>query len=80
MSVEDIEKVLSVEELQELQQTEAEIGIEEMRINCIVHKGPVEGTNVYICPSCKTFYCVRCAKAVKKSGDKCWTCKSELTI
>ncbi len=80
VAVNDIEKVLSVEEWQELQQTEAEMGIEEMQINCIVHKGPVEGTNVYICPKCKTFYCVRCAKAVKKNGEKCWTCKSELTL
>lgn len=80
VSVDDIEKVLSVEEMKELQQTEAEIGIEEIKINCIVHKGPVEGTNVYICPKCKTFYCVRCAKAVKKSGENCWTCKSKLTL
>jgi len=80
VAVQDIKKVLSVEELQELQQTEAEMGIEEMQINCIVHKGPVEGTNVYICPKCKTFYCVRCAKALKEKGEKCWTCRSELTL
>ena len=34
---------------------------------CIVHRGPIEGDN-YLCPHCKTFYCVKCATALKEKG------------
>ena len=66
-------------EKEELEQTESELGIEKSEFICIVHKGTIDGA-VYICPNCKTFYCVRCANALKEKGEKCWSCESEVSV
>ena len=66
-------------EKEELEQTESELGIEKSEFICIVHKGTIDGA-VYICPNCKTFYCVRCANALKEKGEKCWSCESEVNV
>ncbi|MFX1442710.1 MAG: hypothetical protein ACFFHV_04785 [Promethearchaeota archaeon] len=66
-------------EKEELKKTESEVDIEDRKILCIVHKGLIEGAN-YLCPKCNAFYCVRCAKALKKKGEKCWVCDSEIKI
>ncbi|MCP4760802.1 MAG: hypothetical protein GY870_03405, partial [archaeon] len=50
----------------------------EKRI-CIVHKGHITGL-VYICPTCETYYCEKCAETLKGSGDKCWSCGEILEI
>ena len=56
-------------EKEEIEQTESELDIEKSEFICIVHKGTIDGA-VYICPNCKTFYCVRCANALKEKGEK----------
>lgn len=68
---------LSEEEKKELEKTESEVGVEKKEILCIVHKGPIDGT-VYICPGCKSYYCYKCANALKEKGEKCWSCDAEL--
>lgn len=64
------------EKEKELKKTESEIGIVKPKIICIVHKGPIVG-NVYVCPHCQTFYCQNCVKALKRKGEKCWSCDKE---
>ena len=66
-------------EKKEIEQTESELGIEKSEFICIVHKGTIDGA-VYICPNCKTFYCVRCANALKDKGEKCWSCESDINV
>ena len=75
--VKEIEKRLSNKELEELKNTEAEVGVEAQKFTCVVHKGAIEG-NLYLCPNCHTLYCVRCATALKEKGEKCWTCSSDI--
>lgn len=71
---------VSKAEREELEKIEAEMKIEKKKYFCIVHKGPIKEDNIYLCPNCDTFYCVRCARALKEKGEKCWSCDSEITI
>jgi len=80
ISVQDIDKRLSPEELEELKKTESEMGIRKEKFICVVHKGPIEGTNIYLCPDCHMLYCVKCATALKANGEKCWSCNKELKL
>jgi hypothetical protein len=59
--------------------TEQEVGVQEQKFTCVVHKGPITGSN-YLCSKCGTFYCLKCATALKKNGEKCWTCGSDLEV
>ncbi|MFX0034154.1 MAG: hypothetical protein ACFE9I_00760 [Candidatus Hermodarchaeota archaeon] len=68
---------LSVEEQRELEKLEYELKIEEQKFICVVHKGQIVGT-VYICPNCRTCYCLTCAYSLKANGEKCWTCNNEI--
>ena len=70
---------LSKEEKKDLEKTEAEMGIEKQKFVCIVHKGHIEGDN-YLCPNCQTFYCVKCAKALRDKGEQCWSCGSKIIV
>jgi len=67
-------------EIEELERTEAEVGVETQEFNCIVHKGPIVGDKVYICPNCRTFYCIKCANVLRDKGEKCWSCDSEIQL
>jgi len=69
---------LTEEEEAELKKTESEVDLEEKDAVCVVHKGAIVGT-VYICPKCKTYYCLKCANALVEKDEKCWTCESEIT-
>ena len=75
----DDKKELTSEEREELAKTEKEVGVEEKEFICVVHKGPIVG-NVYICPNCRTFYCVKCATALKEKGEHCWSCEKEIQL
>jgi hypothetical protein len=59
--------------------TESEVGVQKQEFICVVHKGPITGAN-FLCPKCGTFYCMACAMALKKNGEKCWTCGAELDV
>ncbi|MFX1453799.1 MAG: 2TM domain-containing protein [Promethearchaeota archaeon] len=71
---------LSEEALKELKKTESEINIEEREITCIVHKGKIKANNIYLCPICNTFYCIKCARVLKNNNETCWSCHSEITL
>ena len=68
---------ISAKEKKELEKLESEIKVEEQKFICVVHKGQIVGT-VYICPNCKTCYCLTCAYSLKANGEKCWTCNTEI--
>ncbi|MFX1387152.1 MAG: hypothetical protein ACFE9M_08060 [Promethearchaeota archaeon] len=63
--------------VKDLEKIESEIKAEDQKFICIVHKGQIVGT-VYICPNCKTCYCLTCAYSLKANGEKCWTCNNEI--
>ena len=46
---------------------------------CLFHKGEIEGEE-YTCPSCKTTYCLDCAKKVKLEGKFCIKCKQIIIL
>ena len=46
---------------------------------CFFHKGTLT-SEVYVCPSCKTKYCLECAKKAKSEGRKCIKCKQLIFI
>ena len=71
---------LTEEEKRELERTEAEMGIEKDKFVSVVHKGPIKGDNIYLCPTCETFYCRNCAKVLKDKGESCWTCEHEFEL
>ncbi|MBD3188238.1 hypothetical protein GF325_15490 [Candidatus Bathyarchaeota archaeon] len=70
---------MTAAELEELRKTENEVVKFEERKICVVHKGPIAGAN-YLCPSCGTFYCLRCARSLEKNGENCWMCGAKLDI
>ena len=72
-------KPLTAEELAELKKTESELGISKPKFICVVHKGPIDG-EIYLCPHCHTFYCEKCAKALKLQEERCWACGNQITI
>ncbi len=32
--------------------------------------------NTYVCPECKTFYCLKCSTALTDSENVCWICNT----
>ncbi|MBN1802231.1 MAG: right-handed parallel beta-helix repeat-containing protein [Candidatus Lokiarchaeota archaeon] len=58
---------------------ESGMDVEKQKYICIVHKGPVKGENVYICPHCQAFYCKDCVNALREQGEKCWSCQNYFT-
>ena len=68
---------LTAKEQKDLEKLESEIKVEDQKFTCVVHKGQIVGT-VYICPNCKTCYCLTCAYSLKANGEKCWTCNNEI--
>lgn len=68
---------LTTREKKELEKLESELKIEQQKFICVVHKGEIVGT-VYICPNCKTQYCLTCAYSLKAKGEKCWICNEEI--
>jgi parallel beta-helix repeat protein len=53
--------------------TEDDITLSKEKHICLVHKGPVEGYS-FICPSCGSYYCVKCLEAIKELENACWSC------
>jgi hypothetical protein len=69
----------TIEEVEEQRRTESEVEVEKQKILCLVHKGEIDGA-VYICPTCKSYYCFRCAKALRKKKENCWACENEIKL
>ncbi len=69
----------TAKELEELKKTESEVTAQLDIKTCIVHKGPIRGTN-YSCPQCHVFYCLKCAQSLATQGEKCWSCGHEINL
>ncbi len=63
----------------EIRKTEAEVSVEKESHVCLVHRGKITGA-VYICPECETYYCMKCATALKKKGETCWVCDTQIDL
>lgn len=61
------------------EKTESEVQVQVKEESCIVCENKLKGTN-YVCPSCKTKYCIRCAIALSERKEACWVCKKELVF
>ncbi len=48
--------------------------IERKENFCLFHKGDLKG-ELYTCPTCKSQYCLECAKKAKQEGRNCVKCK-----
>ncbi|NMC04555.1 MAG: hypothetical protein GYA24_05050 [Candidatus Lokiarchaeota archaeon] len=44
---------------------------------CIVHRGKIDG-QVFMCATCRVFYCIPCKVAIVELENTCWNCKSIL--
>jgi len=71
--------IITEAEQKEIERTESEVDVEKSDFICVVHKGSIDGA-VYICPRCKTFYCVKCASALRDKGENCWSCETPFKI
>jgi hypothetical protein len=58
--------------------TEEEVSISKESKVCLVCKNKVLGYNVFICPSCETFYHQTCARALEKLENACWACNGPI--
>ncbi len=70
---------LSEAEKKEIEKTESEMEIEKKKVECIVHRGTIVGS-IYLCPNCMTYYCIKCAKALKEKDEACWSCGEKIDI
>ena len=71
--------ILTAAEVEEMRKTEKEVGVEEQEFICVVHKGKIDSA-IYLCPHCRTFYCVKCAQTLKEKGEKCWSCENDINL
>jgi hypothetical protein len=57
--------------------TEKELGVQKIRPTCMVCTIPLKGTT-FICPTCETKYCIRCARTLAERKESCWVCRRPL--
>nr|MDO8114461.1 hypothetical protein [Candidatus Sigynarchaeota archaeon] len=58
---------------------EKELAVQKVKQFCIVCNVALKGT-AYICPTCDTKYCIRCAKALSERKERCWTCRKPIKV
>jgi predicted RNA-binding Zn-ribbon protein involved in translation (DUF1610 family) len=59
--------------------TERELSVQKVKPTCIVCNVVLKGTS-FICPTCSTKYCIRCAKTLSGRKEHCWTCRKPLKV
>ena len=55
--------------------TEEEVSISKEKQICLVCKGNVVKI-IYLCPECRTFYCIKCVDALTNQENACWVCST----
>lgn len=68
-----------LKETKEIEKTKNELNIQEKQDFCQVHRGLLSGVS-YICPKCKTKYCLKCARALKEKSEGCWVCFETISL
>jgi parallel beta-helix repeat protein len=73
------ERELQIQHLTEEKKslTKGDIAVFKEKHFCLVHKGPIEGLT-FICPTCFTFYCIKCYQALSNIDNTCWSCGNPL--
>jgi len=56
--------------------TEEEISISKEKKICLVCKGNLTRSNIYLCPDCDTLYCLKCSEALSDVENACWVCNA----
>lgn len=59
--------------------TEKELNVRRVRPTCMVCTIPLKGP-AFICPTCDTKYCMRCAKTLAGRKESCWTCRKRIIL
>jgi len=70
-----IVKMLGLDYKRPTRITEEEISVAKEKNICLVCKSELSRSS-YICPDCKTFYCLSCSEALSNIENACWTCNS----
>jgi hypothetical protein len=58
--------------------TEEEVTISKEKKICIVCKGKVGRSNIYLCPECDTFFCSTCSNTLITLENECWVCNTPI--
>ncbi len=58
--------------------TEEEVSVSKEKKICIVCKGKIGRNNIYLCPDCDTFYCLKCSNTLTTLENACWVCCAPL--
>jgi len=56
--------------------TEEEVSVSKEKKICLVCKGKVARSNIFLCPECDTFYCSKCSEALSNVENACWVCET----
>jgi len=56
--------------------TEEEVSISKEKKICLVCKGNLARSNIYLCPDCNAFYCLKCSETLSKMENACWVCNT----
>jgi len=54
--------------------TEEEVSISKEKKICLVCKGNLARSNIYLCPDCNAFYCQKCSETLSNMENACWVC------
>jgi hypothetical protein len=61
--------------------TQEDIKFYKEQTMCLVCKSDLKGfTANFICPNCKTLYCEKCANALSRLENECWSCDQPIDI
>jgi len=58
--------------------TEEEVSISKEKKIYLVCKGKVARSNIFLCPECDTFYCLKCSEALTNLENACWVCETPI--
>lgn len=57
------------------QLTEEEVSVAKERGVCLVCKNEII-RETYVCPECKSYYCLKCSKTLTRMENACWVCQT----
>ena len=57
------------------QLTEKEVFVAKEKGICLVCKNEIS-REIYVCPECKSYYCLKCSKTLTRMENACWVCQT----
>lgn len=55
--------------------SEEEVSIAKEKMICLTCKNKLK-RDIYLCPTCKAFYCQKCSQALSSAENACWVCQA----